>query len=232
MTSGASLLQTTVGKKALMAVTGVIWFGYLIAHMSGNLLIFAGPEPINDYSRFLHENVGLLWAARVVLIAALLGHIVASTQLTMQNLSARPIPYSRRDDVATNYAARTMIWSGPILLFFILYHVAHLTLGALPGHPYDPHHVYNNLVYGFRIPWVSALYVLSMAAVALHLYHGVWSFFQSLGLSHPRYNPLRRQLATAITLLVVVGFLSVPVAVLSGYLEPVEAVVAAAPAAE
>ncbi|MGH7860563.1 MAG: succinate dehydrogenase cytochrome b subunit, partial [Candidatus Binatia bacterium] len=142
MTGALTLYRTTIGKKAVMAVTGVIWFGYVIGHMTGNLLIFAGPEAINGYSRFLHDSPALLWAARIVLVSALLGHVVASTQLTLTNLGARPVAYGRREDIATTYAARTMVWSGPILLAFILYHILHLTLGAAPGHPYEPHDVY------------------------------------------------------------------------------------------
>ena len=226
MGTAIALYQTTVGKKAVMAVTGVIWFGYVIAHMIGNLLVFAGPGAINEYSAFLHATPVLLWGARLVLITALVGHIVASTELTLRNLDARPAGYARRDDVVTSYAARTMIWSGPILLLFIIYHLAHLTLGVAPGHPYDSHHVYNNLVLGFRIPWVTATYVAAMAALALHLHHGAWSFFQTLGVNHPRYDDLRRRFATVMTVVIVLGFLSVPVAVMTGVLRPVSEAVA------
>lgn len=214
--------QTTIGKKIVMAVTGIIWFGYVIAHMLGNLQAFAGPEAINEYSRFLHDSPGLLWSARIVLIVSIVAHIVASVQLTRQNLDARPSSYSRRSDVATNYAARTMIWSGPLLLLFILYHVAHLTLQVTPDYEMRAHDVYNNLVHGFQIPWLSGLYVAAMVFLGLHLYHGTWSFFQSLGLNHPRYNRHRRVFATVMTALIVIGFVSVPLAVLAGVLEPVE----------
>lgn len=220
MNRALSLLQTTIGKKVLMALTGVVWFGYCIAHMSGNLLIFAGPEAINDYATFLHGSPLLLWGARGVLLAALLGHLWASLQLTRTNLKARPVPYSRQEDVATSYAARTMVWSGPILFAFLVYHIAHLTLGAVPGHPFDEHDVYGNLIRGFRRPGVAAAYVVAIGALALHLHHGAWSFFQSLGLNHPRYNAARRHFATILTVLVVLGFVSVPLAVLTGLIPP------------
>jgi succinate dehydrogenase / fumarate reductase cytochrome b subunit len=220
MTAAVGLYQTTIGKKIVMAATGVIWFGYVIAHMSGNLLIFGGPEKINGYSAFLHDNPGLLWIARLVLISALLGHVVASTQLTLRNLDARPVSYARREDLKTTYAARTMIWSGPILLAFLVYHILHLTLGTAPGHPYEPHDVYNNLVLGFRIPWVTAAYVVAMGALGMHLYHGAWSFFGTLGAGDRDYEVLRRRFATIMTTVVIAGFLSVPVAVITGFVQP------------
>jgi succinate dehydrogenase / fumarate reductase cytochrome b subunit len=216
MSRALALYETTVGKKIVMAVTGVVWFGYVFFHMLGNLLIFAGPDAINGYSAFLHDTPTLLWGARLVLVAALVGHLVAATQLALRNLDARPVPYAQRDDIATTYAARTMIWTGPILLLFLLYHIAHLTLGVAPGHPYDPHDVYGNLVRGFRNPWVVLAYASAMTALAFHLHHGAWSFFQSLGLNHPRYNHWRRPFATAMTALIVAGFLSVPIACFSG----------------
>jgi succinate dehydrogenase / fumarate reductase, cytochrome b subunit len=115
-----------------------------------------------------------------------------------------------------------MIWSGPILLLFILYHLAHLTLGVAPGTPYDPHHVYNNVVRGFQVPWIVALYVLAQGALALHLFHGAWSFLQTLGVNHPDYNDWRRTFAVALTAAVFAGYVSIPVAVMSGFLEPAE----------
>lgn len=222
MSRALTLYQNTIGKKVVMAVSGVVWFGYVIGHLLGNLLIYAGPDGINSYSAFLHASPVILWGTRLLLAAALVAHLVASTQLTLQNFAARPVGYFRKDDVATTYAARTMIWSGPILLLFLVYHLAHLTLGVAPGTSYDAHDVYNNVVRGFQIPWLSALYIAAQGALGLHLYHGAWSFFQTLGANHPRYNDLRRQFATAATVLIIAGYVSIPLSVMTGILAPAE----------
>ena len=125
--------RTTIGKKVIMAVSGVIWFGYVIGHLLGNLQIYVSPDQINAYSEFVHRSPGILWSTRILLVFALLAHVVASTQLTLRNQEARPVAYAQRKDLATSYAARTMVWSGPILLLFILYHLANLTLGITPN---------------------------------------------------------------------------------------------------
>jgi succinate dehydrogenase / fumarate reductase, cytochrome b subunit len=221
-TRAFALYETTIGKKIVMAASGVVWFGYVIGHLLGNLQIYGDPGRINAYSEFLHATPVILWGTRVVLLAALVAHVVASTQLTLRNYEARKTPYARRDDVATTYAARTMVWSGPLLLLFILYHLAHLTAGVAPGTPYDPHHVYNNVVRGFQIPWIAAFYIVCQVALAMHLYHGAWSFFQTLGVNHPRYNHYRRNFAAVMTALIFAGYVSIPVAVMTGVLRPVE----------
>ncbi len=220
MTGPLALVRTTIGKKMLMALSGVVWFGYVIGHLLGNLKVFAGPESINSYSEFLHQTPAILWPTRALLLAALAAHVITSAELTIGNLGARPVGYEKKQDVATSYAAKTMIWSGPLLFFFILYHLAHLTLGVAPGTPFDPHHVYNNIVHGFRIWWISGLYLFAQLCLGMHLYHGAWSFLQTLGIHHPEYNPLRKQLAAAAAVLIVAGFLSIPIAVAAGFLEP------------
>jgi succinate dehydrogenase / fumarate reductase cytochrome b subunit len=232
MSRALGFYRTTIGKKVVMAVSGIVWFGYVIGHLLGNLQIYAGPERINAYSEFLHATPSVLWGTRVLLIVAIVAHVVASTELTLRNVEARAVPYARRDDVATNYAARTMIWSGPLIGVFLVYHLAHLTWGVAPGTAYDPHHVYNNVVHGFGLWWLVAIYVLAQVMLGFHLYHGAWSFFQSLGINHPRYNALRRRFATAMTLLIVAGYLSIPFAVIAGILTPAPVATARAGAAE
>jgi len=220
MDSRSDLLRTTIGKKVLMAVSGVVWFGYVIAHLAGNLQIYAGPERINAYAEFLHHWPTVLWGTRLLLIATIVAHVAASTDLAVRNFSARPVGYAMKKDLATTYAARTMLWSGPILLLFIGYHLAHLTFGLTPDFDYDPHDVYNNVVSSFRIWWLAGWYVFAQVALCLHLYHGAWSFLQTLGANHPRYNRLRRGFAAVASLAIFVGYVSIPVSVMTGVLSP------------
>jgi succinate dehydrogenase / fumarate reductase cytochrome b subunit len=198
-----------------MAVTGAIGLGYLIAHMTGNLLIFRGAAKIDAYAGFLKSNLGLLWAARAILLVALIAHVVAAFQLTRISQKSRPIGYKRWRSVGSDFASRTMRWTGPIVGIFIVYHLLHFTLGTV--HPdFREGHVYHNVTTGFRVWYISAFYILAMLALFSHLYHGAWSMFQSVGLNHSKYNRLVRTLATIITIVVVVGFISIPVAVFLG----------------
>lgn len=200
-----------------MAVTGMALVGFLIAHFVGNALVFAGPEAINGYSALLHNSHGLLWVARGVLLGSVLLHIYSAFALYSRNNAARPERYRVKRDVATNYAARTMMVTGPILIGFIVYHLAHLTFGVSPG-PYEAseHDVYANVVRGFSIPWVTGVYIISMLALGNHLFHGTWSMFQSLGWNHTAYNKRLMRLALGITLFVTLGNISIPLAVLVG----------------
>jgi succinate dehydrogenase / fumarate reductase cytochrome b subunit len=210
--------ELSPGKKAVMAVTGVILFGYVIGHLAGNLQLFAGREMINRYAHFLHGNPGPLWAARVVLLAAVALHIWTSYQLWALKRRARPIRYHRKDDVPAAYAARTMLWSGPIIAAFVVFHVLHLTVGSVPGLPLREVEggidVYYNVVVGFRNPLVTASYIVAIVLLTMHLYHGVWSMFQSIGLSHPRYTPLLKGFAQVGSILIAAGYISIPVAVM------------------
>jgi succinate dehydrogenase / fumarate reductase cytochrome b subunit len=211
------LLSTTIGLKSIMAITGLFLVVFLIGHFVGNALIFVGPEAINAYSAFLHNSHGLLWVARAGLLASVILHMWSAFKLYAKNTAARPQRYKVKRDVATNYAARTMMWSGPILLFFIVYHLAHLTFGMTPGaYAHSDTDVYSNLVRGFSVPWVSILYIVSMLALGNHLFHGTWSMFQSLGVNHSAYNRRLMRLALGITLFVTLGNISIPLAVLLG----------------
>jgi len=213
----ASLYHSTIGKKAVMAITGIIMFGYLVGHMAGNLQIFIGRQKINDYAHFLHATPLLLWGTRAVLIVAIILHIWSAYELAQDAWKARPVAYAKTKYIETTYAARTMRWSGPIIFVYLVYHIMHLTLGRAPGMPYDPEDVYGNLVRGFQIAPVAIMYMLAMVLVGFHLYHGLWSFFQSLGLNHPKYNKLRRQFAAVMTVLICGGFIAVPISVLAGW---------------
>ncbi len=218
--------QSTVGKKFVMAITGVLLFLYVLAHMAGNLQIYMGPERINTYAAFLHSEAALplLWGARIVLGAALVLHILAAVQLTVQSWTSRPQKYAKIRYREADIAARTMIWSGPIIGLFLLYHILHLTTGtvqpagsfAIQAGSHAPD-AYANLVAGFSIWWVSAFYIVAVVLLGIHFYHGLWSWTQTLGWSHPKYNGARRCLSTILSVAIVVGDVSFPVAVLAGW---------------
>lgn len=210
------LWNSSVGKKAVMAVTGLIWVLYLITHVLANLLVFQGPTKINAYSAFLHGTGGALWGARLILIAALVLHIVAAIQLAERRQAARPVGYAlAREPQVSTLASRTIRWGGALVLIFLVYHILHFTVGTV--HPSfvegDPYH---NVAAGFHNPVVVVFYLIAMAAVGLHLYHGIWSSGRSLGISPPTPHPLRRSLALALALLVWLGFSVIPIAVYAG----------------
>ena len=214
--------EAPIGKKAVMAVTGLILFGYVVGHLLGNLQIYSSdPEQINHYAAFLHDpsRASLLWAVRGLLLIAVTMHIVASVQLWLLKREARPVGYFRKDDVPAAYAARTMVWSGPIILAFVIFHVLHLTVGSvLPLQELGPNqpNVRANLVTGFQHPAVAGFYIFAMVLLAMHLYHGIWSMFQSLGFHHPRYTPALKQAAAVIAIAIGAGNISIPLAVLTG----------------
>jgi succinate dehydrogenase / fumarate reductase cytochrome b subunit len=216
--------EAPIGKKVVMAVTGVILFGYVIGHLLGNLQIYSSnPEQINHYAAFLHNpaNVIPLWVIRALLMTAVVLHVTASVQLWYQNRIARPVRYMKKDDVPSAYAARTMIWSGPIVAAFVVFHVLHLTVGAVaPLREVGPNapDVRFNVIAGFQNPAISAFYIVAMILLCMHLYHGLASMFQSLGLSHPRYTPGIKKGAAIVAILIAIGNCSIPIAVMAGLL--------------
>ncbi len=219
------LWSTSVGKKVVMAVTGVVLVGFVVLHMAGNLKIYFGEEAFNAYAAFLramgapllmHEQA--LWTLRIVLLAAIVLHVWAAAELSQRSWSARPVAYRRKEDVQATYASRTMRWGGVIILLFVVYHLLHFTAGVVgfaPGQ-FQPTSVYRNVVLGFSVWYVSAFYILAQLALGLHMYHGVWSLFQTLGLG-ARTNGFYRALAAVLSVVVVVGNVSIPVAVLAGW---------------
>jgi succinate dehydrogenase / fumarate reductase, cytochrome b subunit len=215
MTGLSQFLGSTLGKKVVMAVSGLALFGFVIAHMLGNLQVYLGPKALNDYAAALRKVPELLWAARAGLLVAALAHIWAAYGLTRMNWAARPEGYREKQHRESTLASRTMRWSGVLVLFFIVYHLLHLTFGTV--HPdFREGDAFHNFVVGFQNPLVSAFYIVATLFLALHLFHGAWSWLQTLGLSHPRYNGLRRTLAVLITAVVVLGNLSFPIAVMAG----------------
>lgn len=214
--------QTTVGKKALMAVTGFILFGFIVGHLIGNLQIFLPPEKINHYAATLRSLPALLWGARITLLLSVGLHIWSSFQLWLLQREARPVNYVKKANLHSTYASRTMLWSGPIILAFIIFHLLHFTFGTVhPGGPFDEHNVYNNVVTGFQVWPVSLFYIVAMTMLCYHLYHGLWSMFQSLGFSHPVYTPWLQRLAKVVAILIAAGNISIPVAILAGFIKPV-----------
>jgi succinate dehydrogenase / fumarate reductase cytochrome b subunit len=216
MTQVRGALRASVAKKAVMAVTGILLFGFVVLHLLGNLQVYEGPEKLNAYAKMLRAVPELLWGARLTLLAAVTLHIWAATSLTRMSLAARPVGYEVTRHIESTYASRTMRWSGVTLALFIVYHLLHFTFGSV--HPdFREGDVYHNVVAGFQVWPVSLFYVLAMLALGFHLYHGAWSMLQTLGLSHPRYNHLRNGLAGVLAVLVVIGNISIPVAVLTGF---------------
>jgi succinate dehydrogenase / fumarate reductase, cytochrome b subunit len=208
--------RSSVGKKVVMAITGLIMLLYLITHVLANLLVFQGPTRINAYSAFLHGTGGALWVARLVLLGALVLHVIAAVQLAGRRQEARPIGYAAgREPQVSTFASRTIRWGGALILAFLIYHILHFTIGS--AHPDfvegDPYH---NVTTGFRNPIVVIVYLVAMAAVGLHLYHGVWSSGRSLGISPPSPTPLRRTVAVVLALMIWLGFTVIPIAVYAG----------------
>lgn len=214
---GHGFMASSVGRKIVMALTGVVLFGFVTVHMIGNTQAYMGAETFNGYAKFLHSMMhgGGIWIFRAVLLLAAGLHAWAATTLTLDNNAARPVGYRAQHKDASTWASRTMRWSGVILVVFIVYHLLHLTTGTL--HPAFNHaNPYANFVTGFKVPAVAAFYLVAQFCLGLHMWHGVWSFTQTLGLSHPRYDSCRRNAATALTVLVVGVNLSYPIAVLAG----------------
>ena len=218
-----SLFRSTLGKKYLMAVSGLALLLFVIGHMLGNLQIFLGQEALNAYGAFLKSKAGLLWSARIGLIGLVFLHLWSAITLNAKNKDARPVRYRVNRAVGATYASRTMVWSGVIVLAFIIYHLLHFTLGVT-----DPnflklkdeagrHDIYTMVIQGFSHPLVSAFYIVAMALLCTHLSHGASSLFQSLGF---RSGPQKRwadRIALLLAWGIFVGNSSIPIAVLMGF---------------
>ncbi len=211
----ARFWQSTIGKKVVMAVTGIIGVLFVIGHMSGNFLMFKGQEAMHEYALLLRTSMPLLWAVRVALIAAVVLHVVSAYQLTMRARAARPQDYATRRPQVTTLAAKTIRWGGVLLLVFLVFHILHMTTGTV--HPQFTHlDPYNNLRIGLGNPLVAAFYVLAMGALGLHLYHGSWAAVRTLGAAPSSPHPLKRRLALVLAIVVALGFMIIPLATLAG----------------
>ena len=214
MERAATLYKTTVGKKMVMAVSGTIIVGFVVGHFLGNLTLYFGPAAMNGYAEKLKSLPLLLWGTRVLLLFAFSAHIWSAFELWQRKLKARTSKYKKHHDIAADYAGRTMYWTGPILLLFIVYHLWGFTFA-----PSDPTNVYATVVRGFQQPGIAAIYIAGNLALGFHLFHGVNSAFQSLGINHERFNKYRRDLAVAVAVAISLGNISFPVSVLAGVIK-------------
>jgi succinate dehydrogenase / fumarate reductase cytochrome b subunit len=210
-------LRSTIGKKVLMAVSGFFLFCFAVEHVVGTLLFLKGPNAINGYGRLLHSSPALIWTFRSLLLVAVAVHICVATQLYFRQLAARPVGYQTRRYLRSTYAARTMKYSGPFLVAFVLFHLAHLTWGyhVVPA-PFVEGDIYANMLNGFRTGWVSLVYVTGVSLLGLHLLHGAHSMFESLGLRHRRIESWLFGFGRLVALVVGVGLILAPVAVVFG----------------
>jgi len=218
--------RSTIGKKIIMGITGLIGIGFVIVHMAGNLQVFIGAPKINAYGTLLHGPLAeVTWLIRIVLIVSVILHVLMAYQLTRISAAARPIGYQKKEPQVATLASRTMKWGGVLLLVFIVVHLLHFTTEQI-----DPagwrgmtdlrgnRDVYGNIVGSFRIWWVAAFYIVAMIALGLHLYHGAWSSIRTLGYAKSTPNPLHRKLALGVAVVVWLGFTIIPVAVFAGFL--------------
>ncbi len=215
--------RSSIEKKAVMAVTGLLLTGFVIAHLLGNLLIFLGPEALNAYAKKLKDALPLLWAARTALLGCLIVHVVTSIAVTRENRAARPIGYAVKRHAEATWAGRTMMLSGIALSAFLIFHLLHFTFRITHpsiSHLVDAagrHNVYAMVVLSFQQPVLCAAYVLAMALICLHLSHGMGSWLQSLGLATERTIPLVARASRLLALTIFVGYSAIPLAVLIGY---------------
>lgn len=228
MTWIGNFYRSAIGKKAVMAITGVILFGWIFLHMVGNLKLFLGAVHLNEYAEWLRglgspmlPETGALWLTRILLLVCVIFHIHSAYALTVMNKKARPVAYADRDYVKGTYAARTMRWGGVIILLFVIYHLLHLTTGQA-HRDFVQGDVYHNVVSstgGFGLWWIAAIYIVANLALGLHLYHGVWSMFSSVGMTNPRFEAWRRNFATAFAVIITLANISFPLSVLTGFVK-------------
>jgi succinate dehydrogenase / fumarate reductase cytochrome b subunit len=220
--------KSTIGKKIVMAVTGIIGILFVVGHMAGNLQMFKGQDAMHHYALLLRTSMPLLYTVRAALVAAIVLHVISAYQLTMRARAARPQDYTMRRPQVTTLAAKTMRWGGVLLFAFVIFHILHMTLGTV--HPQFTHlDPYNNVRIGLANPLVAGFYILSMGFLALHLYHGTWASLRTLGLSPASHHPLKRRLALVVAMVVAAGFVVIPVAALVGAFQEMPPVQTAGP---
>jgi succinate dehydrogenase / fumarate reductase cytochrome b subunit len=219
------LFQSSIGTKLVMAVSGLLLFLFVIAHVSGNLLVFLGPEAANAYAQSLKDLGGLLWVARIGLLVVFIIHIASAVRLWRINKIARPNDYSELESMATSISAKSMILSGSLVLVFVIYHLLHFTLhitnpelGSLVDSQgrFD---VYKMIVIGFSDVTVSIVYIVAMILLGLHLNHGISSLFQTLGIANYAENTALKKVGSLLAFLISVGFISIPLSVIAGLLK-------------
>jgi succinate dehydrogenase cytochrome b subunit len=218
--------NSSIGMKLVMAITGIVLFGFVVAHLIDNLTVYGGPDVMNEFAMRLHQFESLLWVMRIGLIVAVLAHIASSVKLTEKNRAARPVAYAHDATVRASWTSRTMLASGMMVLAYVIYHLLHFTFRTTNpeiSHLIDAqgrHDVYSMVVRSFQQPLISITYVAAMVLLGFHLNHGIASFFQTLGLNHPRYTPLINKAGPVLGALIVLGYISIPLSVMFGVLEP------------
>ncbi len=216
--------KSTVGKKTIVAVTGLMLVGFLFAHMVGNLQMFEGRgetaelTKMNEYAAFLKKEMALLWVARLGLLAAVVAHIVFTVQLTIQNRAARPVGYANKKTYST-LQSRTMIYGGFFLFFYVIYHLAHFTIGNAHPDLFHGHDVYSTVVDSFQVTWISIVYIVAMLFLFMHLLHGIQSLFQTLGMTNPVHVAVAKKIGLGLSIIICGGFISIPVGVWMGWIQ-------------
>jgi succinate dehydrogenase / fumarate reductase cytochrome b subunit len=225
----SAFYHSSVGKKMIVAITGIILILFVIGHLLGNLQIFLGPEWINGYSQHLRDLGPVLWIIRIFLLTTVIVHIYVTIRLAIDNRRARPEAYVDKEHVKATFASRHMVMSGLIVLAFIIYHIAHFTVrvtdrrfALLKADPLNHYDVYSMMVYGFQNYFVSGFYLLGLWLLALHLSHGSSSFFQSLGLNNKNLTPCLAVAGRVFAWLLFLGYTSIPIAVLLGLVKPAQ----------
>ena len=218
--------KSSVGAKFVVAITGLLLIGFLLAHLLGNLQIFLGADALNSYAAKLQELGPLLWVARIGLLAIFVVHVSFALRLNWRNKRARPIAYGVQKPIKSTHASRSMASTGVVVLLFVIYHLMHFTLGVAIRPDFhaltDPsgrHDVYRMVVLGFQQPAIAMFYIVAMLGLGTHLFHGIGSFFQSIGWNGPRYRPLTVWLGRGLALAIVIGNIAMPLAALAGILE-------------
>lgn len=221
-----NLYQTAIGKKYAMAISGIALLGFVVIHMIGNLHLYEGPVQVHEYGEALRDLGGhlaprtfVLWLMRIGLIAMFVIHIHSAVSLSRMSVKADRSYASPRDYIAANFASRTMRWTGPIVLLYLLFHLADLTWGWWLGDDYVRGDIYHNVDQSLSSVPVAIIYIVANVVLAVHIFHGAWSMFQSLGINNPRFNNLRRGFAAGISGLILVGNLSFPIAVQTGLID-------------
>jgi succinate dehydrogenase / fumarate reductase cytochrome b subunit len=216
---------SSIGAKLLMAATGVLLFGFVIGHLLGNLLMFAGPDAMNSYAQFLKEKGLLLWGARSVILVVFVAHIASAFRVWRQNRAARPEPYDVSRFLVTTYAARTIMISGILVLAFVIYHLMHFTLGVTDPAGFQlvdsqgRHNVHAMVIRGFSSVPIAAMYLVAVLILGMHLSHGVTSLFQTIGLHGAKFSRFTSKLGPLCGILIFVGYASIPLAVMAGILK-------------
>lgn len=225
-----TMFRTTVMQKAVVAVTGLVMVLFLIAHLSGNLLVFAGPEAINKYAVGLRDIGALLWIARIILLLSVVLHVYFTIRLRSLSDAARPIKYRQQHYEASTFASRTMLLSGLVIFSYVAFHLAHFTWGKIYPEYYAAtyfldgrgpvHDVYSMVIRSFQEWWISALYIIAVTFVMIHLLHATQSALQTLGIYHRRYVQPIRTATRVLAIVLWIGYVSIPLAALAHILEP------------